>query len=91
MSLNTAGLNALPRELGSTWFSGENNTIRQLAGAIGTCSCDYYIYDSSNFHIALELSLENGSIAAIQLAKLSSIFGSGDVPIYLCYSYLLKH
>jgi hypothetical protein len=35
MPLNTAGLNALPRELGSHG-SAVNNTIRQLSGAIGT-------------------------------------------------------
>ncbi len=35
MPLNTAALNALPRELGSHG-SAVNNTVRQLAGAIGT-------------------------------------------------------
>lgn len=35
MPLNTAALNALPRELGSHG-SAVNNTIRQLSGAIGT-------------------------------------------------------
>jgi hypothetical protein len=35
MPLNTAGVNALPRELGSHG-SAVNNTVRQLAGAIGT-------------------------------------------------------
>lgn len=35
MPLNTAALNALPRELGSHG-SAINNTVRQLAGAIGT-------------------------------------------------------
>lgn len=35
MPLNTAALNALPRELASHG-SAINNTIRQLAGAIGT-------------------------------------------------------
>lgn len=35
MPINSAGLNALPRELGSHG-SAVNNTVRQLAGAIGT-------------------------------------------------------
>ena len=35
MPLNTAGLNALPRHLG-THGSAVNNTVRQIAGAIGT-------------------------------------------------------
>ncbi len=35
MPLNTAALNALPRELASHG-SAVNNTVRQLAGAVGT-------------------------------------------------------
>ncbi|SCC48604.1 Drug:H+ antiporter-2 (14 Spanner) (DHA2) family drug resistance MFS transporter [Bacillus cereus] len=52
MPLNTAGLNALPRELGSH---------------------------------AAELSLEKGNITAIQLAKLSSIFGSSDAYLFMLF------
>ena len=83
MSLNTAGLNALPRELGSHG-SAVNNTIRQLAGAIGTAVV-ITIYTTQATSHASELSLENGSIAAIQLAKLSSIFGSGDAYLFMLF------
>ena len=83
MPLNTAGLNALPRELGSHG-SAVNNTIRQLAGAIGTAVV-ITVYTTQATSHASELSLENGSIAAIQLAKLSSIFGSGDAYLFMLF------
>ncbi|PFR19526.1 MFS transporter [Bacillus cereus] len=83
MLLNTAGLNALPRELGSHG-SAVNNTIRQLAGAIGTAVVItvYTIQATSN---ASELSMENGNISAMQLAKLSSIFSSSDAYVFMLF------
>ncbi|PFA15962.1 MFS transporter [Bacillus cereus] len=83
MPLNTAGLNALPRELGSHG-SAVNNTIRQLAGAIGTAVVItvYTIQATSN---ASELSMENGNISAMQLAKLSSIFSSSDAYVFMLF------
>lgn len=83
MPLNTAGLNALPRELGSHG-SAVNNTIHQLAGAIGTAVVItvYTIQATSN---ASELSMENGNISAMQLAKLSSIFSSSDAYVFMLF------
>lgn len=80
MPLNTAGLNALPRELGSHG-SAVNNTVRQLAGAIGTAVVVtvYTIHTSR----ATELSTENENMAAMQLAKLSSIYGSSDAYMFM--------
>ncbi len=83
MPLNTAGLNALPRELGSHG-SAVNNTIRQLAGAIGTAVV-ITIYTTQATSHAAELSLEKGNITAIQLAKLSSIFGSSDAYLFMLF------
>jgi len=81
MPLNAAGLNALPRELGSHG-SAVNNTIRQLAGAIGTAVI-VTVYTIQSTSYASELSMENGNISATQLAKLASIFGSGDAYVFM--------
>lgn len=81
MPLNAAGLNALPRELGSHG-SAVNNTIRQLAGAIGTAVV-VTIYTIQSTSHASELSMEKGNISATQLAKLASIFGSGDAYVFM--------
>ncbi|WP_459500539.1 DHA2 family efflux MFS transporter permease subunit [Bacillus sp. C1] len=81
MPLNTAGLNALPRELGSHG-SAVNNTIRQLAGAIGTAVV-ITVYTMQTTSHASMLSMENGNIAATQLTKLASIFGSNDAYTFM--------
>uniref|UniRef100_UPI00382761F2 DHA2 family efflux MFS transporter permease subunit n=1 Tax=Peribacillus asahii TaxID=228899 RepID=UPI00382761F2 len=81
MPLNAAGLNALPRELGSHG-SAVNNTIRQLAGAIGTAVVITVYTIQSTSHVS-ELSMENGNISALQLAKLASIFGSSDAYVFM--------
>ncbi|MEY8350839.1 DHA2 family efflux MFS transporter permease subunit [Bacillus cereus] len=83
MPLNTAGLNALPRELGSHG-SAVNNTIRQLAGAIGTAVV-ITVYTIQATSHASELSMENGNISAVQLAKLSSIFSSNDAYVFMLF------
>ena len=81
MPLNTAGLNALPRELGSHG-SAVNNTVRQLAGAIGTAVVItvYTIQATSQANL---LSKENENITSMQLAKLASIFGSSNAYILM--------
>ncbi|KMY54384.1 MFS transporter [Bacillus sp. FJAT-27231] len=81
MPLNTAGLNALPRELGSHG-SAVNNTIRQLAGAIGTAVV-VTVYTIQATSHAAELSMENKSMTAAQLAKLASIFGSSHAYVFM--------
>ncbi|MEW9673163.1 DHA2 family efflux MFS transporter permease subunit [Ammoniphilus sp. 3BR4] len=83
MPLNTAGLNALPKELGSHG-SAVNNTIRQLAGAIGTAVV-ITVYSIQAASHASELSIENGNISAVQLAKLASIFGSSDAYVFMLF------
>ncbi|MFP3123486.1 DHA2 family efflux MFS transporter permease subunit [Ectobacillus funiculus] len=81
MPLNTAGLNALPRELGSHG-SAVNNTIRQLAGAIGTAVVITVFTIEASSH-ASELSMESGNITATKLAKLAAIFGSSDAYVFM--------
>ena len=62
--------------------SAVNNTIRQLAGAIGTAFVItvYTIQETSH---ASELSMENENISAKQLAELASIFGSSDAYVFM--------
>ena len=81
MPLNTAGLNALPRELGSHG-SAVNNTVRQLAGAIGTAVV-ITVYTIQATSHASQLSMENESISAKQLEALASIFGSSDAYVFM--------
>ena len=81
MPLNTAGLNALPIELGSHG-SAVNNTIRQLAGAIGTAVIITVYTIQSTSHIS-QLSSGNGNITATQVTKLSSIFSSSDAYVFM--------
>ena len=73
MPLNTAGLNALPRELGSHG-SAVNNTVRQLAGAIGTAFV-ITVYTIQATSDVSDLSMEKENITTMQLEALASIFG----------------
>lgn len=81
MPLHTAGLNALPIELGSHG-SAVNNTIRQLAGAIGTAVIITVYTIQSTSHIS-QLSSGNGNVTTTQVTKLSSIFSSSDAYVFM--------
>lgn len=81
MPLNTAGLNSLPRELGSHG-SAVNNTIRQLSGAIGTAVV-ITVFTMQAISHASELSMENENITAIELEALASILGSSDAYVFM--------
>ncbi|WP_026567155.1 DHA2 family efflux MFS transporter permease subunit [Bacillus sp. UNC41MFS5] len=81
MPLNTAGLNALPRELGSHG-SAVNNTVRQLAGAIGTAVVVTVYTIQAKSH-ATEISMENGGMTKMELSKLASIYGASDAYIFM--------
>ncbi|TWT07962.1 DHA2 family efflux MFS transporter permease subunit [Planococcus sp. CPCC 101016] len=76
MPLNTAGLNALPRHLG-THGSAVNNTVRQLAGAIGTAVV-VTVYSTQAASYATTIENENSQISSDQVISLSSIFSSAD-------------
>lgn len=73
MPLNTAGLNALPKEL-ITHGTAVNNTVRQIAGAIGTAVV-VTIYTSKATDYAGDL-VHQGVTERIK--ELSSIFASSE-------------
>lgn len=73
MPLNTAGLNALPKEL-VTHGTAVNNTVRQIAGAIGTAVV-VTIYTSKATDYAGDL-VNQGVTERIK--ELSSIFASSE-------------
>lgn len=81
MPLNTAGLNALPKELG-THGSAVNNTIRQIAGAIGTAVI-VTIYTAQATSHAETVMLNNPSAPAETVSSLASMLGSGDAYYFM--------
>ncbi|WP_423798623.1 DHA2 family efflux MFS transporter permease subunit [Neobacillus sp. SAB-20_R2A] len=81
MPLNTAGLNALPKQLG-THGSAVNNTVRQIAGAIGTAVV-ITIYTAQATNHATEIMKEKAAAAPHQIALLSSIQGSSDAYYFM--------
>ena len=83
MPLNTAGLNALPRHLG-THGSAVNNTVRQLAGAIGTAVV-MTVYSTQTANHATEIMNENASITHTQIVSLTSILGASDAYFFMMF------
>jgi len=78
MPLNTAGLNALPKAL-VTHGTAVNNTVRQIAGAIGTAII-ITIYTSQATDYAGNLVMQ-GKTEGIK--ALSSIFASGEAYYFM--------
>ncbi|WP_150272776.1 DHA2 family efflux MFS transporter permease subunit [Paenibacillus tepidiphilus] len=81
MPLNTAGLNALPRELG-THGTAVNNTVRQIAGAIGTAVV-ITIYTVQAKGHAVTLLQNDPAAPAERLRTLTSILGAGDAYYFM--------
>ncbi|MEJ9221996.1 DHA2 family efflux MFS transporter permease subunit, partial [Paenibacillus glucanolyticus] len=81
MPLNTAGLNALPKELG-THGSAVNNTVRQIAGAIGTAVV-ITIYTSQALKHAADIKSQNELVSPDQVASLSTMLGSSDAYYFM--------
>ncbi|MGE7920628.1 DHA2 family efflux MFS transporter permease subunit [Viridibacillus sp. NPDC093762] len=81
MPLNTAGLNALPKELG-THGSAVNNTVRQLAGAIGTAVV-ITIYTAQSADHALTIGQENSGASSDMIRTAASILGSSDAYYFM--------
>lgn len=81
MPLNTAGLNALPKTLG-THGSAVNNTVRQMAGAIGTAVV-ITIYTAQASKHAAAIQIKNAMISSDQVASLSSMLGSSDAYFFM--------
>jgi EmrB/QacA subfamily drug resistance transporter len=81
MPLNTSALNALPKQLGSHG-SAVVNTVRQLAGAIGTAVV-VTIYTAQVTNHTSEIANENPTTSTGQIESLSSILGSGDAYFFM--------
>ncbi|OMF28891.1 DHA2 family efflux MFS transporter permease subunit [Paenibacillus sp. FSL H8-0259] len=81
MPLNTAGLNALPRQLG-THGTAVNNTVRQIAGAIGTAVVITIYTVQTTSHAATVLR-SNPSTTAEHLKSLASMLGASDAYYFM--------
>ncbi|AIQ33065.1 MFS transporter [Paenibacillus sp. FSL P4-0081] len=81
MPLNTAGLNALPRQLG-THGTAVNNTVRQIAGAIGTAVV-ITIYTAQTTSHAATVLRSNPSTTAEHLKSLASMLGASDAYYFM--------
>lgn len=81
MPLNTASLNALPKEL-VTHGTAVNNTLRQIAGAIGTAVVITVFTVQTTSH-AETLMQETPNATADIIRKLASILGSSDAYYFM--------
>ncbi|MNP43729.1 Major Facilitator Superfamily protein [compost metagenome] len=81
MPLNTAGLNALPKQLG-THGTAVNNTVRQIAGAIGTAVV-ITIYTVQATNHAATVMQSNPSTTPEILKSLASILGASDAYYFM--------
>lgn len=81
MPLNTAGLNALPKTL-VTHGTAVNNTLRQIAGAIGSAVV-ITIFTAQTTNHAKTLLVETPNATAEGIRTLASIFGSSDAYYFM--------
>lgn len=81
MPLNTAGLNALPKTL-VTHGTAVNNTVRQIAGAVGTAVVVTVFTAQTTKHAGI--LLEDTPNAAVEsISALASILGSSDAYYFM--------
>ncbi|MGE7603360.1 DHA2 family efflux MFS transporter permease subunit [Peribacillus sp. NPDC097675] len=81
MPLNTAGLNALPKTL-VTHGTAVNNTVRQIAGAIGTAVVVTVFTAQSTKHAETLLG-ETPNATAEAVGSLAAILGSSDAYYFM--------
>lgn len=81
MPLNTAGLNALPKTL-VTHGTAVNNTLRQIAGAIGSAVV-MTIFTAQTTNHAKTLLVETPNATAEGIRTLASILGSSDAYYFM--------
>lgn len=81
MPLNTAGLNALPKTL-VTHGTAVNNTLRQIAGAIGSAVV-ITIFTAQTTNHAKTLLAETPNTTAEGIRTLASILGSSDAYYFM--------
>jgi EmrB/QacA subfamily drug resistance transporter len=80
MPITTAGLSALPRQL-NAHGSAVTNTVRQVAGAIGTSLVITIMTTSTKSH-ASQLLQSGDVLSKSQLIKESSILGTNDAYMF---------
>ena len=80
MPINAAGLNALPKQL-NAHGSAVTNTVRQVAGAIGTALVVTVMTTSTTNH-AEKLMQAGGVLSKSQIIKESSIIGASDAYMF---------
>ena len=81
MPLNTAGLNALPKTL-VTHGTAVNNTVRQIAGAIGTAVVVTVFTAQTTSHAETLLG-ETPNATAEAIGSLAAILGSSDAYYFM--------
>jgi MFS family permease len=81
MPLNTASLNALPKTL-VTHGTAVNNTLRQIAGAIGSAVV-ITIFTAQTTNHAKTLLVETPNATAEGIRTLASILGSSDAYYFM--------
>ncbi|CAH2717064.1 Multidrug export protein EmrB [Neobacillus rhizosphaerae] len=81
MPINAAGLNALPKHL-NAHGSAVTNTVRQVAGAIGTALVVTIMTTSTTNHAA-KLIQSGEVLSKAQLVKESSILGTSDAYFFI--------
>ncbi|MFJ7917177.1 MULTISPECIES: DHA2 family efflux MFS transporter permease subunit [unclassified Lysinibacillus] len=81
MPLNTAGLNALPKTL-VTHGTAVNNTLRQIAGAIGSAVV-ITIFTAQTTNHAKTLLVETPDATTEGIRTLASILGSSDAYYFM--------
>ena len=80
MPINAAGLNALPKQL-NAHGSAVTNTVRQVAGAIGTALVVTVMTTSTTNHVE-KLMQAGGVLSKSQIIKESSIIGASDAYMF---------
>ena len=81
MPLNTAGLNALPKSL-ITHGTAVNNTVRQLAGAIGTAVV-VTVFSTQTTGYTTELAAEMTDSPMTAIQKLAISYGTSDAYYFM--------
>jgi hypothetical protein len=80
MPITGAGLNALPKHL-NAHGSAVTNTVRQIAGAIGTALVITIMTTRTSSHTT-ELMAGNPNLSQAQLLKEASILGTSDAYMF---------
>ncbi|WP_054955144.1 DHA2 family efflux MFS transporter permease subunit [Paenibacillus dakarensis] len=81
MPLNTAGLNALPRNL-VTHGTAVNNTVRQISGAIGTAVIITIFSGQFSSHSAV-MAEQSPNMGTDEIRSLATTFGSSDAYYFM--------